>query len=98
MREGIAFSFAVWAWIAVGVQHARADGFGSSQAPLVVPLAQLPNGALPGTVAYVTDCRAIVSVSGLALVLQAAGAGSGCLATFNGAKWQIDGTTISVTN
>lgn len=75
---------------------AFADGFAPPSIPFVTAFSQLPTTTASGSMAYVTDCRAIASVSGLALVTQAAGAGTGCLATFNGSVWQIDGTTIPV--
>lgn len=59
--------------------------------------ASLPTGQPSGSVAFCTDGRAFTGVVTLgAMVLEASGAGTGVLVTYNGAAWKIVGTNVTV--
>ena len=63
-------------------------------------VATLPTvGLKAGSLAYATNGRAMVGVSVIGIggiLYQIAGAGTGCLVSWNGTAWQVSGTASTV--
>jgi hypothetical protein len=59
--------------------------------------AALPTGQPAGSVAFCTNGRAFTGTVTLgAMVLEASGAGTGVLVTYNGTAWKVVGTSVTV--